>query len=203
MGVKSLSRGNFKFAVNETFFKRHWEFFRRFFPGITAPPRMFGRSLVFRDFQKPGGGMEIIAMLEERSAAKVLALTEDSKVVAVRQYKYGAGVCLELPGGAKEKPGELFEETASRELREETGYQAESLVKLGPPLYRSTRNSTAVTAVYLALGCRKIAEPKAEPDAEEEMILIPWQEWLRLCHAEIVDPFSVAATFRALPYVHM
>jgi ADP-ribose pyrophosphatase len=54
--------------------------------------------------------------------AIVFALTPQSDVVLVRQYKHGIGEgVLELPAGAIE-PGESPVDCAQRELAEETGY---------------------------------------------------------------------------------
>ena len=65
----------------------------------------------------------------------VLALTEDDRVVLVRQFRPGPGEVLwELPGGIVDD-GEGLEEAAARELLEETGYQAggvEIVVVQGP-----------------------------------------------------------------------
>ena len=49
-------------------------------------------------------------------------LTEDGKVVMVRQYRHGIGtIGTELPGGVVEE-GESLEEGVRRETLEETGY---------------------------------------------------------------------------------
>ena len=49
----------------------------------------------------------------------------------VEQYRYGIDrVTLELPAGAID-PGEAPEAAARRELREETGYEADAWVRLG------------------------------------------------------------------------
>jgi 8-oxo-dGTP pyrophosphatase MutT (NUDIX family) len=64
---------------------------------------------------------------ESRGYVIVFALTEDRRVVLVRQYKHGAGkVLLELIAGAIDE-GEEPLQTAIRELAEETGYAAPAL----------------------------------------------------------------------------
>lgn len=58
--------------------------------------------------------------------AVVVALTADDRLVLVRQWRHAAQAwCLELPGGVMD-PGDADAiATASRELREETGFAAE------------------------------------------------------------------------------
>ncbi len=61
----------------------------------------------------------------------VIPLTKQGQVVMVRQYRHGLqGLTLEIPGGIVD-PGEEPAQACARELREETGYRATRLEKLG------------------------------------------------------------------------
>jgi len=61
----------------------------------------------------------------------VLETEQGSKFVMVRQWRHGAQeLSLEFPGGVFEK-GENAETAAARELKEETGYSAGKIQKLG------------------------------------------------------------------------
>jgi 8-oxo-dGTP pyrophosphatase MutT (NUDIX family) len=66
-------------------------------------------------------------VLEYPDWANAVAVTEDNKVILVRQYRQAAGVvALEIPGGVIEKD-ELPEVGMRRELLEETGYDFEKI----------------------------------------------------------------------------
>jgi 8-oxo-dGTP pyrophosphatase MutT (NUDIX family) len=68
--------------------------------------------------------------LPDYSAA--IALTEDGKILVVRQYRPALErYTYELPSGIID-PGESPAETARRELLEETGYLAAHIEELGP-----------------------------------------------------------------------
>jgi len=55
--------------------------------------------------------------------ATAFALTEDNKVIMVRQYRHPVGeVILELPGGCVDDTDKDFQTAIARELLEETGY---------------------------------------------------------------------------------
>src|ERR671921_325709 len=67
-------------------------------------------------------------VIEAPDWVNVIPVTEDGRVVMVRQYRFGiAENTLEVPGGMVD-PGEEPARAAARELEEETGYRAASLV---------------------------------------------------------------------------
>jgi len=89
----------------------------------------------------------------------VFPVTEDGRVLLIKQYRYPTGkLHLELPGGSSEKSdGNDMEGAAARELLEETGYEPSRMVSVGfhhpNPALQSNRMHT-----FVALGCKKVAE---------------------------------------------
>jgi len=94
----------------------------------------------------------------------VIPLADDGHVLFVRQYRFGTeNFTLEIPGGMCD-PGEQPLESARRELREETGYEAASWKSLGAvhpnPALQSNRCHT-----FLARELTRVGAP--QPDEHE------------------------------------
>ncbi len=69
--------------------------------------------------------------IEHQGAVLIIPLLDDNSVVLERQYRYPVRQhCYELPAGKKEL-GEASLLTAQRELKEETGYEANDWRSLG------------------------------------------------------------------------
>jgi ADP-ribose pyrophosphatase len=82
-----------------------------------------------------GRVIEPYYIVELPNWANIVVVTEDEKIVLVRQYRYPVDqVTFELPGGVIDK-GEDPMHAAIREMQEETGYhsaEVEFLCKLAP-----------------------------------------------------------------------
>jgi 8-oxo-dGTP pyrophosphatase MutT (NUDIX family) len=91
----------------------------------------------------------------------VVPVTDDGRIVLVRQYRHGIRrLSLEPPGGVID-PGESPLAAAERELREETGYQAETLQFLG----RVAPNPAIQNNwchLFLARNCRPLAQQRLD-----------------------------------------
>lgn len=103
--------------------------------------------------------------------AVIYAETPDGRVLMLRSYRHGPRrVCLNFPGGAL-SPGEAPLDAARRELREETGYEAERWDSLGS--WVTNVNQRCQTAHFFrAAGCRPVAAPDSGDLEETRLELI-------------------------------
>jgi 8-oxo-dGTP pyrophosphatase MutT (NUDIX family) len=111
-------------------------------------------------------------VLQGRDWCNVVAVTADDQVVLVWQYRFGTdALSLEIPGGVVD-PGETPLEAARRELREETGYEAESFERLlvvePNPAIQNNRCYT-----FVARGAGASAQPAFDAQEELETVLVP------------------------------
>jgi 8-oxo-dGTP pyrophosphatase MutT (NUDIX family) len=101
--------------------------------------------------------------------ATAFALTEDNKVIMVRQYRHAVGeVIIELPGGCVDDTDKDFQTAIARELLEETGYTFTSYESLGK-ISANPSTNTNWMHMFLAKGGRKVSVQKL--DHNEEIII--------------------------------
>jgi ADP-ribose pyrophosphatase len=108
----------------------------------------------------------------------MLPVTRERTVVLVRQYRYAAGeFLLEVPAGTID-PGEAPDETARRELVEETGYFPNRLEKVAE-FFPSPGVLEELMHLYLATDLER---REASPDDDEslEPVELSWDEALSL-----------------------
>ncbi len=96
-------------------------------------------------------GISYREIVEHNGGSVLAAVTNDGKMVMVRQYRKPAKrVMLEVPAGKIDK-GESPLKAAIRELKEETGYTAEN-VEYMTEFYPSVGYSEEVLYLYLCTG---------------------------------------------------
>lgn len=135
---------------------------------------------------------------ESRGFIIVFALTDEERVVLVRQYKHGIGrALLELPAGAID-PGEEPRACAIRELAEETGYTAESMELLRSFVTDPT-NSNSIAHLFFARGARKTGEQDLDVTEKIDVSLASLGELRELVRDGEIDSLPhVAAVYFVL-----
>jgi ADP-ribose pyrophosphatase len=125
------------------------------------------RRVVSKRFELPNGDVVDYEIKDEEDMVAVLALTRESRVVLVRQFRPGPeAVLLELPAGVVD-PGAEPAETAAAELLEETGY-AGRIEPAGTMLDEGYSNRTKY--VFVAHGCTREREPE-DPTLTEAVVV--------------------------------
>ena len=132
------------------------------------------RKILRRLFLLPDGREVEFCVKKDLDPVCVLAFTEDGRIILVRQFRAGPNAVLdELPGGGIEKE-ETVKEAAARELLEETGYVGE-LTFIGTSLMCAY--STGLRYNFVAVNCRKVAEPKTDLDEFVEVVLVSLEDF--------------------------
>ncbi len=139
---------------------------------------------------------------EERGPVIIFPVTEDGKVLVTKQWRAAADAFVyELPGGHPNKKQSVKDAVAA-ELREETGYQARTIIPL-PEFWLDPPSMHNVVKPFLALGCKKIREPDLDKDEFMTHMAIPLKKWLKFAAPkggrDAKDSKSLAVTLLALP----
>ncbi|WP_413175845.1 NUDIX hydrolase [Anabaena azotica] len=132
--------------------------------------------------------------------ALILPITNNQEIVFVRQYRHAVGeFFIELPAGRFNADEEGAEAAALRELREETGYMAGNVQKIGT-LYDKPSKDTNQIHLFLAENVVKVGEQENLDVTEEiEVILIPINAVFdKIIQGEISVAGTVAALFLGL-----
>lgn len=131
-----------------------------------------------RDTLTRGDGKTFIRETAVASdAVGIVAMDDQDRILLIRQYRHPMGRPVwEIPAGKMDVDGEKPEETALRELREETDTTADS-VELLTLFLNSAGWTTEKTYVYLAKGLSGVPEFEREnEEADIEKKWIPLQE---------------------------
>ena len=93
-----------------------------------------------------------------RDFVVVVPVLQDGGILMLRQYKHGPGrVSLTFPGGFVED-GECVKEACLRELEEETGYRANTLIHLGEFVDNGNQRG-CLGNYFVAAGCTPMTAP--------------------------------------------
>lgn len=150
-----------------------------------------------RDTVTVPSGTAYREIVEHNGAVAIVPIKDDGKIVMVKQFRYPSGqVLLEIPAGKIDKGETIPENTARRELREETGYTAEKLHYLGK-LNPSVAYTEEVIHLYAATG---LTEGETEFDEDEALDIVEYdydEAFSMAASGHLVDAKTVAGIFMA------
>lgn len=148
----------------------------------------------------PNGTQGELEMIRHSGASAVVPVlevpNEETKVILIRQYRYAAdGYVFEIPAGRLDE-GETPEACACRELKEETGYTAETLIRL-TTIFTTPGFTDERIHLFLASGLRP-GESKLESDEVLDLHPVPMGGALEMIRSGAI---SDGKTISALLYV--
>lgn len=139
-------------------------------------------------------------IIEHPGGAAIIAITDDNSLVLVKQYRKAVEDFLyEIPAGKLEL-NEEPRETAIRELREETGYEAKNLMYLWE-FYTSPGYCNE--SIHMFLG-RELINVGAEPEPGEfiSKVEVPIEDLKTMIErGEIVDSKTIIGIYFALEHI--
>jgi len=146
---------------------------------------------------RPDGTAGVYGVVEMRHASVfVVAVTETDEVVLVDLFRYPTGTgSVEVPAGGSDGEEPLL--AARRELREETGLEADRWTALGS-MWALNGVCHAPEHVFLAQGLRAVAGEARAEEGITGVRRVPWPDVLRMVRdGEISDSESIASLLYA------
>jgi ADP-ribose pyrophosphatase len=133
-------------------------------------------------------------------AERIVPIAPDDRVLLVRQFRHPVRMWLrELPRGAGAE-GEVPEDGARRELREELGCGVRELFPLGRVVTDSGQ-LTGIPHLFAARVVEEAAPEREEGESIDRVYRMRFTERAEACaRGDIVDAFTLAAVLRVAPH---
>jgi ADP-ribose pyrophosphatase len=149
-------------------------------------------DLALQSLELADGGRDEREVVVHRGAVALVPMLDRDHVCLVKNYRYAIGkTLLEVPAGTID-PGEAPEQTARRELAEETGYRAGRIQYLRQ-WYVSPGVMTEVMYLFL---CEDLQSGPTDhqPGERLETQIVPWCDALAMVDdGRIVDAKTIVA----------
>lgn len=143
-----------------------------------------------RDYDLVGHGPAVV----------IVPVTEEGNILFVRQYRLGAGKeLLELPAGMINE-AEDPDPAAERELREETGYEAGDMIKLGG-FYASAGYCSEYLNIYLARDMKWNPLPQDDDEFLSNISMSAAEAYEAVESGKLEDAKTIAALMMARKYI--
>jgi ADP-ribose pyrophosphatase len=151
-------------------------------------------TLTVQTVELPNGKQATREVVLHPGAVTVLAITDEDKILLVRQYrKPTEAVLLEIPAGKLEK-GEDPLESAKRELEEETGYTAREWKHLST-FYTSPGFANEIMHAYVATGLTKTVQNLDEDEFLDVLELTAEEAEAKIASGEIADAKTLVCVY--------
>jgi len=151
--------------------------------------------VAFREnkFKMPSGKEGTYWFVDSKGSSFIVPITSEGKIILTNQYRYLIDQSsLEFPGGGI-ADNEDYEENAKKELEEETGYKALSMVYVGEfvPMNGVTNE---FCKVYIAKGLKKGERKLEETEEGMEVLEVSVEELEELIKNNIIkDGMTLAS----------
>ena len=147
---------------------------------ILATTPIFSLRQDLRERVSESGRRHDFYFLDAVDWVNVVPVTDSGEIVFIELYRHGIdAVSLEIPGGMIDPEDPDAAAAAAREMREETGYEAERLVPLGVvhpnPAIQGNRCHT-----FLAENARRMGDLRPDETEDIRVVLYPRLEVPRL-----------------------
>lgn len=149
----------------------------------------------------PNGHTSTREYIKHVGAACVVPVDANGNVIVEKQFRYPFGAVLtEIPAGKLDSKQEPHLQAALRELKEETGYEAEDMIYLGE-YYPTCAYSDETIHMYLAKGLKR-GEQHLDDDEFVDVEKVPLQTLVdRIMAGEIKDGKTQTALLKAYLYL--
>jgi len=147
----------------------------------------------------PSGKETVREVIEHNGAVAIVAIDIEKNILLVQQFRHAADKeLLVIPAGGID-PGETPEETARREMQEETGYTPGKLERLGG-FYSAPGYASEYLHLFLATDLAP-ARLIAEDTQEIKLVKMPLDDVVELIrNGEIQDAKSIAGLLYYLKF---